>query len=320
MPTPQRPPAPPAPTFVPATPAERAVRTLLTALLDTLEAHLPGTLAGRDPEQLHDLRVAARRSRTLLGELGEALPRRARHHVRRQLRALSLGTSPQRDLDVLLERLLSYAEQPGVDAAGLRPTVAVLWRRRAAAHRALVALLRDPATARLRREWRAALRRSWADRAPGASLPAAELARVSITRAHARLLADGRAMGASPPVEAVHALRIDAKKLRYLLEQFAPLYAPERVKPLVKALKKLQDTLGGCQDARVQLALLDAVALGFHARPPRQEGAFAALRHLQATLQAEQDEYRAAFTRRFATFARTVSVRAVRSLVVSAAG
>ena len=48
--------------------------TVLTALLDTLEANVPGTMRDIDTEFLHDLRIAVRRTRSALKLAGDVLP------------------------------------------------------------------------------------------------------------------------------------------------------------------------------------------------------------------------------------------------------
>ena len=62
----------------------------------------------------------------------------------------------------------------------------------------------------------------------------------------------GAAIDDASPPEALHDLRKKGKELRYLLEFFAGLYPAEVVKPMVKTLKALQDTLGRFQDREVQ--------------------------------------------------------------------
>jgi CHAD domain-containing protein len=54
------------------------------------------------------------------------------------------------------------------------------------------------------------------------------------------------------PDERVHDVRLQAKKLRYLLEFFGALYPPEGAGRLIKRLKKLQNTLGEFNDLAVQ--------------------------------------------------------------------
>lgn len=77
------------------------------------------------------------------------------------------------------------------------------------------------------------------------------------------------ARGITPktPDEAVHELRMDCKKLRYLMEFFAPLFDKGDFKTLIKPLKKLQDNLGLFNDYSVQQeALLEFVTSQSDAR------------------------------------------------------
>ncbi|MFG1491479.1 CHAD domain-containing protein, partial [Oceanospirillum sp. HFRX-1_2] len=59
------------------------------------------------------------------------------------------------------------------------------------------------------------------------------------------------------PDEQVHEVRLGCKKLRYLLEFFADLFPKKQIRPLIKALKKLQDNLGAFNDLSVQRERLE---------------------------------------------------------------
>jgi CHAD domain-containing protein len=54
------------------------------------------------------------------------------------------------------------------------------------------------------------------------------------------------------PDELIHQLRINCKKLRYLMEFFTPLFPPTKIKSLIRSLKLLQDNLGNFNDYSVQ--------------------------------------------------------------------
>ncbi|HEY2005730.1 MAG TPA: CHAD domain-containing protein, partial [Solirubrobacteraceae bacterium] len=54
--------------------SDAAVVAVLRALLEVIVANREGVLAGRDPEHLHQLRIAVRRSRTVQRQLGAAFP------------------------------------------------------------------------------------------------------------------------------------------------------------------------------------------------------------------------------------------------------
>ncbi len=91
-----------------------ALRMRLRAQLRTVLANDPGTRLGRDPESLHDMRVAVRRSRALL-RAGEPLYANDVSGLAEELRWVGEKLGAVRDLDVLLERLRAEAED--LDAA-----------------------------------------------------------------------------------------------------------------------------------------------------------------------------------------------------------
>ena len=87
-------------------------------------------------------------------------------------------------------------------------------------------------------------------------MPVEAVAGARIRHVYRRMVRDGRAIGAGTPDEALHDLRKRGKELRYLLEFFGGLYPGKVVKPMVAALKDLQDVLGRFQDRAVQVEML----------------------------------------------------------------
>ena len=70
------------------------------------------------------------------------------------------------------------------------------------------------------------------------------------------MVRDGSAIDDDSPAEALHDLRKRGKELRYLLELFGTRSRARSVKPMVSALKGLQDVLGRFQDRAVQAEML----------------------------------------------------------------
>ncbi|HEU5267704.1 MAG TPA: CHAD domain-containing protein, partial [Jatrophihabitans sp.] len=83
-------------------PAALAVATALLDYLDDLEANVAGAIDDVDTEFLHDLRVAVRRTRSVLKLLGDVLPDGTVSRVAPEFRWLGQITTPTRDLDVYL--------------------------------------------------------------------------------------------------------------------------------------------------------------------------------------------------------------------------
>ena len=106
-------------------------------------------------------------------------------------------------------------------------------------------------------------------------------------------------------------MRKQGKELRYLLELFgAPLFEADIVKPMIKALKALQDVLGRHQDREVQIALLRSVSDEVASRPGGP-AALMAIGVLIDRLSADERQARVDFAERFGDFAS----RAQRTLV-----
>jgi len=121
-------------------------------------------------------------------------------------------------------------------------------------------MIRGKRYLKIRDDWRAYLTRGFKKdkKADHADTPVRRLADGRIWKAYRRVMKEGGAIDDNSPAEALHNLRIDCKKLRYLLEFFQSLYPPRRFRALVKSLKAFQNVLGEFQDTEVQsLAILE---------------------------------------------------------------
>jgi len=287
--------------FATGTRSDAAAADVLTQLAAIAEANVPGTLADLDTEFLHDLRVAVRRSRAVLRELEAVHEAEQRAHVRDELKWIQTLTGPLRDLDV---HLLGWDELvaplPPERAAELEPLRELLQRRRA---RELTRVRRGLRSARFGAAlaaWRE-LATAPAD-APDADVAIELVAADRIRRVYRRMVRDGSAIDDDSPAEALHDLRKRGKELRYLLELFGGLFEPKVVKPMVKALKDLQDVLGRFQDGAVESELLRDLRDELAAEPGGPAALIALGPALDALVAGQQDA-RDHFAERFAAFA-----------------
>ncbi|HWF72365.1 MAG TPA: CHAD domain-containing protein [Solirubrobacteraceae bacterium] len=293
-----------------------AVASILKRLAEVMEANLPGTIADTDPEFLHDYRVAVRRSRAVMRELKRVFPPEQLARFRVELRWLQQLTGPARDLDVYVldfDELRSGLEEPA--RSDLEPLLRVLRDRRAVAHREMVWALRSERAAELSAQWPAFLRGLVTlpveDR-PDAVRPIGELAGERIAKVYRRMVKMGSAIDDSSPAESLHELRKQGKELRYLLELFGlALHPGDVVKPLVRSLKALQDTLGRHQDREVQTATLRSFSDDV-ATLPGGPAALMAMGILIEHLGEDERAARAEFAERFAAFAAPDQRRLVR--------
>lgn len=210
-----------------------ARRAALREALDQVLANIPGTLAGRDPEYLHQLRVGSRRLRAALRVYRGTMRRKDERALLRALRRIADASGPARDWDVNAPRL----------PASLRPAAA---RRRRAAH------------ARLRRVLGAlqlrTLPRGLAGTRPALQAFAREVLQ-SLDRKAARQGegADWKRAGQR------HALRVRLRRLRYACEFLSGAFPGRDSEPLVRSLKQLQDLLGELNDMEVARRLVRAL-------------------------------------------------------------
>jgi CHAD domain-containing protein len=246
-----------APALDPQEPASQGFRRVLLALAVTIAGQVDRTLADTDPEDLHQLRVAVRRSRSVLGEAKALLPESGLTHFGAELRWLGTITTEPRDLAVSVDLWPTVVAPVGPeDAERLVPVHDELRRRRDRSHGDLATTLGSERPARILREWCAWLRHGPDPKGP---MLGAHVSRRVADR-HRTLARDGRAIDHDSPAAQVHDLRKDAKKVRYLMESFAPLFPDKPRKAFVRRLQDLQTNLGDHQDAEVELIQLTGLA------------------------------------------------------------
>lgn len=86
-----------------------AMARIIEARFDEMWAHKDGTILGRDPEELHDMRVGSRRLRAAMDVAVTCFPKRYSlfHSVVKELTDVLGGV---RDCDVMREALLGYRD------------------------------------------------------------------------------------------------------------------------------------------------------------------------------------------------------------------
>jgi CHAD domain-containing protein len=285
--------------------AGEAVHVICRYLLDTLVANQDGVRRDLDIEFLHDFRVAARRTRSALAQLKNVFAAEAHRHFRREFKWLGSVTGPVRDLDVYLVKMDEYrASLPATMAGDLAPLAKYLRRHREAERHRLKTALGSRRYRRLLDDWRNYLDAPLPEQglAADAHRPVTKIASQRIWRAYRRVDERGRLIDAGTPSKALHSLRIDCKKLRYLLEFFHGLYDARTIRPLIKALKQLQDNLGDFNDLEVQQATLQRFAREMHEEGLASVDCLLAMGRLRGEHEQRQKFERRRFSRCFAEF------------------
>lgn len=283
-------------------PAGVAVSAVCHRLAEIVEANLGGTVEDLDPEFLHDLRVAIRRTRSVLKEMREVLEPEAAGRSRADLRWVQEVTGPTRDLDVLLHDWPAMAcPVPEALAADLKPLEELLVAHRVVEFEEMRRRLRSRRFATGWSAWTGLLRDGAALSDPGATRPVGDVAADRIIAVYRAMVEMGSAIEVTSPPQALHDLRKRGKELRYLLELFGGMWPAGRVKPLVGALKGLQDVLGHFQDAEIQGSKLRALGPELAASPGGTDSLIA-LGFVLDGLSTDQRQAREMFATRFAEF------------------
>ena len=222
--------------------ADEQVRRLLQRLIFQSNR----TARRPSPEDVHDLRVAIRRAEQALVTFKPLLPRKAVKRIRKQLKAVLSAAGAVRDYDIAIKILLKI-EQPG--ASELRRNIRV--RRQAAERTLLTRLKRLSLRAKMSRwfgdlELQALQSESAAD----TRIEAAN----SLPRLLQRFFTAGNSAVSHESGEKLHEFRIQAKKLRYTLELFVPLYGAA-MEEWIQRIKSVQNALGKMNDYRSVLAM-----------------------------------------------------------------
>lgn len=285
--------------FGPEVSVDRAVRRVLRLLLAMLRYNESGMRRTDEAVYVHDFRVAVRRARALIGQTRSVFPAAATEHFRKTLTRLGRMTSDIRDLDAFILAEDAYTERlsiqsPQYHAADgeplelLQQLYAFLRQQRRDCHRRL--------TAQLEKHWYRAALEKWQALAAEPAQPTQPVTEVK-DFIHERVLDQCRALAGVPAArlvqandEELHALRIDCKKVRYLIDSFIDSLPDKPAQRTLKRLKRVQRRLGAIQDLSVQQVLIGRFQ---KAAPELAAGGHAANRRLAELHECLRAEKRA---------------------------
>jgi CHAD domain-containing protein len=241
-------PAPP----VSADPGAARLREMLLTQRQEMLVHEPGVRLGTDIENLHEHRVAARRTRAFVRAARDYVDPDWRREIADPLGDLGDVTGPVRDLDVLLDHIRTELDTLGEpDPLGATTLVERLENERGDARLKLVDMLDDVAYRRVLGRMRVPPRLA----AGVESVPLEKIARKEFRR-----LAKGvERLGGKPDNGAIHRLRIALKRARYASELSAS--EGKRGRRFLADAKVLQTLLGEHQDAAVAEVRLRATTV-----------------------------------------------------------
>jgi CHAD domain-containing protein len=222
--------------------------------------HEQGTLLGDDTEELHDMRVATRRMRTAFDVFSPAFDPKMLKHYLKGLRAIGRDLGAVRDMDVLLEYALAYQKNLSEEhRPGLEPLLSA-WQHAITKKRSrMIRHLQSEDYQDFKSRFNLFLQ------PPEQVKPLYEnlvmnsrlrdIVPVLVYERYAAVRAF-EAIIATASITQLHAIRIEFKKFRYVLEYFREILGEVASKAIAE-LKQIQDHLGELHDADVACGLVN---------------------------------------------------------------
>lgn len=290
-----------------ADPVRKSAAALLLAALDVMKRNEGWIGKNIDTEFLHDYRVAVRRTRSVISRIGGIFEAETTETFSRVFRETGNRCNAFRDSDVYLLRESEYRAMLPLSLTGhIDAFFRDLRATRTSEQRRFSAYLRSKAYSDAIEGWERLLEETTANpyggNPPDAGLePTLSVARKHIAKAWKKVIRHGRAVPAQASDTELHTLRIDCKRLRYLLELFSSLFPGKTIGPVVRHLKELQENLGMFVDLAVQQHYLLDRLEDMKEKPSNPELA-AALGGLVTLLHLRQEKARKVFHRTFRLF------------------
>ncbi len=236
------------PNVKPGQTSGQAFAEIFRSARDQIVKNRAAVLETDHPEGAHQLRVGLTRLRSAHRALKAFIDTPLLQQMEDDARALSRAVGQLRDADVLIEDIYAPVAGNPPRKPGFDELYEALQAHRTAAQQGARQALGGEQWSRLLLSltiWPHMLERD-----PSLQQPIEDYARKALQKRWkkaAKIGGDLKSLDAAQQ----HKMRRSLKKLRYMVEFFAPLYPEEDVKPFVKQLKKLQDVFGYVNDVRM---------------------------------------------------------------------
>jgi CHAD domain-containing protein len=241
----------------------------LLPLVDAFSEEIDGVKTAQDIEHIHRMRVASRRLRAALPLFASCFPEKKYPEWREEIRTVTRALGEARDTDVqiaFLTKLIKkrdtrkHADDPD-NALSIRLTgdvetflISRLQKKRLKLQKTVVSSIEMLEKSGIIDEMQVFFHdqemRAKSTRKKPSPLGIAPVAASRIARRLATLLSYEEWVHNPDAIAEHHAIRIAAKKLRYTLEVYGPLYRRGLKKPLSR-IKKIQEILGDLHDCDV---------------------------------------------------------------------
>ena len=289
----------------PAMRSDAATKVILRFLWQIIKINEAYLVRDIDTEFLHDFRVSIRRTRSALGQIKDVFPPQTTERFKKDFAFAGKLSNRLRDLDVYLLKQNTYkAMLPAALREDIDPFFVYLREKRSQVFQEVMSGLASKAYQQIVKDWEVFLKNPPDDPpvAANARVPIAVLARKRIFKRYRTIIKTSQQILENTDDEAMHVLRIECKKLRYLMEFFSSLFPRAKINTLIGQLRKLQDNLGDFHDICVQQEYLLNICDELPIIDRQSKKALVAIGSLIETLDGEKKIVKDAFAETFTEF------------------
>jgi CHAD domain-containing protein/uncharacterized protein YjbK len=229
---------------------DAALKKILSIEFHWFQQQLPGAISDRDPEFVHQARVATRRMRSALILFHNSLPEPTAIYFEERLKWLGGLFGEVRDLDVFLINLTDYKDKlESFPKAEKKALEGLVIKRRRIPLKALKEGLKSRRYQNFERRLKQFLEAPCMDcpELPLGMKKISEIAPSNVTTKFESVIEQGHKVSTQSELPVFHCLRIQVKRLRYALEFMAPAYG-NSLNDVILQTVRLQDNLGELQD------------------------------------------------------------------------
>jgi putative phosphoesterase len=224
--------------------------------LDAFEAQIDGVIKNGDIEYVHKMRVASRRIRAALPLFRSCFPKKDFKRWRREIKNVTRLLADARDLDVQIAFIEQYKENlpPAREKTGVDLLLKRQKDRRKSVQSSVVSGLEKLMATGVLGDVRKFCDQTIKQQANATFDPqkVLEKAHWHISSRLDDFLAMEKYVYLENEILKHHEMRIYAKKLRYTIEHFAPLY-PNKLTGEIETVKAFQDVLGEMHDCDIRI-------------------------------------------------------------------
>ena len=230
--------------------------------VEAVRRQIPAVRRADDIEAVHQMRVASRRLRAALSIFETVLPNQPVKRWRKAVKKVTRSLGAARDLDVQIEFVQKFQKDHGSEKRhrpGLERLVLRLSQQRAVQQPSVLRAMDEIERSRILDQVAQFARKTFAQGrlarvTPGGTV-SMQFAQEAVRARLGDLVSYESYVSQPDCVAQMHEMRIAAKRLRYTLEIFQPVFGSP-IKPFIRSAKQFQTLTGDLHDMDVWLVRL----------------------------------------------------------------